>query len=139
MNLKFYPGLDNVDLNKEYDTSKGRVGKELKDLSKRYKDVYLRVKAFLENLKSVKDLEEYKKNEEIYQFPGTDLYEMRIPKQRRGGVFRIYFCFSLENNKTEDLILLDAEMKHKKEPKRLNNAKKIIKEYYKSFGKEPKI
>ena len=136
MHLRFYPGLEDADLDSEYDAAKGNVGKELKDLSKRYKDVYLKVKAFFRKLKDTKDLDEYKKAEEIFQFPGTDLFEMRIPKQRRGGVFRIYFCFSLEDGKTEDLILLDAEFKHKKEPMRLNAAKAKLKEYYKSFGKE---
>ena len=139
MNFKFYPGFDNADFEKGYDTAKGCVGKELKDLSKRYRDVFLKVCTFLEKLKDTKNLQEYINAEEIYQFPGTDLYEMRIPKQRRGGVFRIYFCFSLEQKKSEDLILLDAEFKHKKKPMRLDNAKEKIKEYYQSFGRIARV
>lgn len=139
MNLKFYPGLENVDFENGYDNKKGAVGKELKDLSKRYQDIFLRVKTFFKKLKDSSSLQAYIAVEEIFQFPGTDLYEMRIPKQRRGGVFRIYFCFSLEVGKTDDLILLDAELKHKKEPMRLAAAKEKLKEYYKSFGKEARI
>lgn len=139
MNLKFYPGLEDVDLRCGYDETRGYVGKALKDLSKRYSDVFLRVNVFFNKLENVKKIDEYLKNEEIYQFPGTDLFEMRIPKQRKGGVFRIYFCFSLEDDKSDDLILLDAEMKHKKQPMRLNNAKDKLKEYYKSFGKVARI
>ena len=112
------------------------MGKELKDLSKYHKDVFEKVRAFLTKLKGAARLQDYITAEEIYRFPGADLYEMRIPKQRRGGVFRIYFCPSLEEGKTNELILLDAEFKHKKEPMRLDSARKILKQYYKSFGKE---
>lgn len=136
MNLLFYPGLDSVDLERGYNEVKGATGKAIKDLCKHHKDIYLKVKFFFRRLKDVHDLEEYLKVEEILQFHGTDLYEMRIPKQRRGGVFRIYFCFSLEQDKTEDLILLDAELKHKTKPMRLESAKEKLKAYYRTFGKE---
>lgn len=136
MVLRFYPGLDAADLKDGYNEAKGCVGKELKDLSKYHKDVFEKVRAFLTKLKGAERLQDYITAEEISRFPGTDLYEMRIPKQRRGGVFRIYFCSSLEEGKTNELILLDAEFKHKKEPMRLDSARKKLKQYYKSFGKE---
>ena len=139
MNLLFYPGLDSADKQGGYDEINGAVGKAIKDLSRHHQEIFFRVKSFFEKLEKVANLQEYIKVGEIYQFPGSDLYEMRIPKQRRGGVFRIYFCFSLEKDGNRDLILLDAELKHKKKPMRLENAKSKLKEYYRTFGKEAQI
>ena len=52
---------------------------------------------------------------------------MRIPKQARGGVFRIYFCMSLR--KLNTLILLCAELKHKTKPMKLETAMQKMKQY----------
>lgn len=100
----------------------GDVEKELSDLSKQRNDLYLRVKSFLGKLKKVKDITNYLKNQQIEKFSGDKegLYEMRIPKQARGGVVRIYFCFSVTEENT--IILLDLELKHKKKPMRLDVA-----------------
>lgn len=107
----------------------GDVGKELKGLSKRRPDLYLRVKSFLMALLNVVDILPYLKNEQIYKFQKDKegLYEMRIPKQAHAGVFRIYFCFSITELQT--LILLCAELKHKKEPMKLGNAVEKLKQY----------
>ena len=48
------------------------------------------------------------------------LYEMRIPPEAQGGVFRIYFCISETEEKK--LILLSAELKHEKNPARIEAA-----------------
>ena len=52
---------------------------------------------------------------------------MRIPKQAKGGVFRIYFCMAI--NEISTLILLCAELKHKKEPMKLGTAFTKLKQY----------
>ena len=57
----------------------------------------------------------------------TGLYEMRIPPEAHGGVFRIYFCFSETEEKT--LILLSAELKHEKEAARSDAAYAKMKLY----------
>jgi len=100
----------------------GDVGKELSDLSKQRNDLFLRVKSFLEKLKKEKDITNYLKIQQMEKFTGDKegLYEMRIPKQARGGVVRIYFCFSETEENT--IILLDLELKHKKKPMRLDVA-----------------
>ena len=130
MEFKFFPNIRNYDPeNTEPKDEIGDVGKELEDLSKRRPDLYLRVKSFLLMLKRVLDLTPYLQNSQIYRFPKEydGLYEMRIPKQARGGVFRIYFCMSLRELNT--LILLCAELKHKKEPMKLATAFSKLKQY----------
>ena len=107
----------------------GDVGKEIKDLSRHRPDLYLRVKSFLKVLSTVMDLSPFLQNEQIYKFPKEydGLYEMRIPKQAKGGVFRIYFCMAI--NEISTLILLCAELKHKKEPMKLGTAFAKLKQY----------
>ena len=130
MNYKFFPDATTFDpQNAEFKDAAGDVGKEIEDLSKRRPDLYLRVKSFLLNLLAVTDLLPYLKNGQIYKFPADKdgIYEMRIPKQARGGVFRIYFCRSI--NDLQMLILLCAELKHKKEPMKISNAIEKMKQY----------
>ena len=98
MKLKFFPDTEFFDPQKaKFEDLAGDVGKELKGLSKRRPDLYLRVKSFLMALLNVVDILPYLKNEQIYKFQKDKegLYEMRIPKQAHAGVFRIYFCFSI--------------------------------------------
>ena len=130
MKLKFFPDTEFFDPQKaKFEDLAGDVGKELKGLSKRRPDLYLRVKSFLMALLNVVDILPYLKNEQIYKFQKDKegLYEMRIPKQAHAGVFRIYFCFSITELQT--LILLCAELKHKKEPMKLGNAVEKLKQY----------
>lgn len=130
MEFKFFPNINTFNPEEmEPKDEMGDVGKEIEDLSKRRLDLYLRVKSFLRTLKNVLDITPYLQNKQIYRFPKEydGLYEMRIPKQARGGVFRIYFCMSLHELKT--LILLCAELKHKKEPMKLDTAFSKLKQY----------
>lgn len=96
-----------------------------KDL-KKHNDLVLRVRAFLEAIKKVTSLEQYYKTEEIAKVEG-DLLEMRIPQQRRGGVVSIYFCINPEDS--QEIILLDAELKHKTPAMRTGTAKRRFGEY----------
>lgn len=128
MNFKFFPDNELHSPDKDYKDEVGDVGREIKDLSRYRPDLYLRVKTFLTNLAKVDDISPYLQNQQIYKFPDKGgLYEMRIPKQAGGGVFRIYFCFAelLKNT----LILLCAELKHKTKPMKLNNAEDKLKQY----------
>ena len=105
-----------------------------KDLKKRH-DLYSLVNKFLKRIKQTECLDEYYKTKQLYKLEGQ-LHEMRIPIQRRGGVVRIYFCYNPENSL--DIILLDAELKHKTKPERLDNAKKRLKQYQEYLNKGKK-
>lgn len=130
MKFKFFPNMQFFEAGKsEPKDEVGDVGKEIKDLSRHRPDLYLRVKSFLKVLSTVMDLSPFLLNEQIYKFPKEydGLYEMRIPKQAKGGVFRIYFCMAI--NEISTLILLCAELKHKKEPMKLGTAFTKLKQY----------
>ncbi len=96
-----------------------------KNLAKR-PNLQLRVKEFLKKVDEVDDLSPFFKNESITPIK-DDLYEMRIPKRSKKGVVRIYFCFHPENPMI--LILLEAELKHKKEAMNKETAMKRLKIY----------
>lgn len=130
MKFKFFPNVQFFKADKsEPKDEVGDVGKEIKNLSRHRPDLYLRVKSFLKVLSAVMDLSPFLLNEQIYKFPKEydGLYEMRIPKQAKGGVFRIYFCMAI--NEISTLILLCAELKHKKEPMKLGTAFTKLKQY----------
>jgi len=105
-----------------------------KDLKKR-PDLYSLVHKFLKRIKQTECLDEYYKTKQLYKLEGQ-LHEMRIPIKRRGGVVRIYFCYNPEDSL--NLILLDAELKHKTKPERLDNAKKRLKQYQEYLNKGKK-
>ena len=89
MKFKFFPNVHFFEAEKaEPKDEIGDVGKEIKDLSRHRPDLYLRVKSFLKVLSTVMDLSPFLQNEQIYKFPKEydGLYEMRIPKQAKGGV-----------------------------------------------------
>ena len=137
MDLIFFPDTHPFDPDKsEAKDEGGDVGKEIKGLSKYRQDLYLLVKSFLKALKKVTDITPYLQNKQIYRFTQKydGLYEMRIPKQRKGGVFRIYFCFSKTNR--QKLILLCAELKHETKPMKLDNALIKLKQYREDENKE---
>jgi hypothetical protein len=84
-----------------------------------YPDLRLRVEAFLEKLKVLLDPQPLFKSEHLAPL-GNGLFEMRIPKRRRGGVVRIYYCVGKDDQKT--WVLLDAELKHETAPGRTGTA-----------------
>jgi len=96
-----------------------------KDL-KKYPDLLLRVQDFLKKVEQVTRLDQYYKTGEMEKLEGN-LHEMRIPPKRRGGVVRIYFCVNPED--AQELILLDAELKHETAPGRTGAASKRLSEY----------
>ncbi len=137
MDLIFFPDTHPFDPDKsEAKDEVGDVGKEIKDLYRHRSDLYLRVKSFLKTLKKVTDIKPYLQSEQISKITQKydGLYEMRIPKQRKGGVFRIYFCFSKTNR--QKLILLCAELKQKTKPMKLDNALIKLKQYREDENKE---
>lgn len=138
MVFKFFPDPNPHPSEADYDSETGDAGRELKKLAKKDRQLYLTVKTFLNKVKQTNDLTPFLQAEQIYRFPGdkNELYEMRIPKQRRGGVFRIYFCKSMEDNEKNTLILLCAELKHKPEPMKLDNATELLKKYKETIYKE---
>jgi len=105
-----------------------------KDL-KKYPDLLSRVRTFLVSVEKVENLDSYYKSGEMAKLEGA-LHEMRIPPTRRGGVVRIYFCVNPEDSR--EIMLLDAELKHEKEPGRTDTANRRLKEYlaYLARGKQ---
>lgn len=137
MDLIFFPDTHPFDPDKsEAKDEDGDVGKEIKKLSKHTRDLYSRVRRFLKTLKKMTDIKPYLQSEQISKITQKydGLYEMRIPKQRKGGVFRIYFCFSKTNR--QKLILLCAELKHDTKPMKLDNALIKLKQYREDENKE---
>lgn len=101
-----------------------------KDLAK-YRELQVLVESFLGRVMEVSDLQPFFDSKQIAPL-GADLFEMRIPKTRRGGVVRIYFCRHPGNKR--ELILLDAELKHEKAPARTATATSKKECFMKSFG-----
>lgn len=138
MNLIPFPSKQPFDpFKSEPENQVGEVGKEIKKL-KRYPRLYLPVKTFLKKLKQTEDISPFLRSKHMKKLSGnnTGLYEIRIPPEAQGGVFRIYFCFSETEEKT--LILLSAELKHEKEPARIEAAYNKMK-LYKELVKEGKM
>ncbi len=59
-----------------------------------------------------------------YAKENTTLGELRIPKTQKGGVVRIYFIVNTSNPSL--LLLLDGEIKHKKESDIKQRVKKLV-------------
>lgn len=96
-----------------------------KDLNKRY-DLRTKVDSFFKKIVPMKDLGPFFRSEHLASL-GGGLNEMRIPPVADGGVVRIYYCEDSKDSST--LVLLDAELKHGKEPSRRDTARKRMAEY----------
>ena len=135
MKLKFFPNTQPFDPDKsEPENEVGEVGKEIKKL-KRNLRLFLPVKVFLKKLVEAEDIAPFLQSKHMKKFSGNKagLYEIRIPPEAHGGVFRIYFCFSETEEKT--LILLSAELKHETDPTRIEAAYNKMR-FYKDLVKE---
>ena len=95
----------------------------------KYKDLRFRVESFLKRLRVIPDIWILFNSEQI-AFVKDGLCEMRIPKQRRGGVVRVYFCFGKKEKDT--IVLLDAELKHETSPGRIGPAFRRMTDYINS-------
>lgn len=125
----FYPEVTEIFQEFPLDSQpRGTVAKEIKRLSRIQRDLYLRVRDFLKNLEVIEDVQSYFDLGYFYNLR-DGLYEMRIPPERKGGVFRIYFCYEDLSVDSKTLILLDAELKHETAAKRLDVAKNKLKQY----------
>lgn len=91
-----------------------------KELQKR-PDLRLLVNKFLDRIRKTESFEPFYQDETIEYLAGDEIYEMRIPKTRSGGVVRIYFVMHPQVDGL--LVLLDAEIKHGKPGKRKGRAK----------------
>ena len=72
-------------------------------------------------LKEERNLKHSKKTIAVLR---ENLYELRVPKQKKEGVFRIYFTIFPDKEK---IMILEAEYKTEKEPKRLKCAESKLK------------
>lgn len=126
MNLIFFPDTTPCpDTESQYTDMNGDVGKELKKLSKGDRELLLRVQTTLKKLKTAGNLDIFFDTQWMLPFNG--FLELRIPPTRKKGVFRIYCCRDARN--PVNLVLLCAEVKHKKKPMKEEVAKKKYKEY----------
>ena len=135
MLVRFYPDEDDVSLESlSGSQGKGAVAREIKKLKARHKEIYLFVRHFLVNeLANADGLQPYFDSDYAASLKGG-LYELRIPPARKGGVFRIYFCFKDFRESSGVLVLLDAELKHKREAMRINSAREKLRQYKKWLG-----
>lgn len=111
----------------------GRIEKFIrKELEKR-KDLKKLVETFLDKLQFTVSLQAFIDTEQISFLEiistnegkeKTRLGELRIPKTRTGGVVRIYFI--VKKNDSSHILLLDGEIKHKKQPKILGSVKAMV-------------
>lgn len=122
----FYPDPTECSQSVPLEKPTGPVRKEIISLTPKHKDLYLLVKDYLNKLLAMTDLSQEYQREVLFDL-GGGLHEMRIPKTRRGGVFRIYFCYATDNPGI--LVLLDAELKHQKEPKKISSAQGKMEDY----------
>lgn len=98
----------------EYKDEGGYVGNEISDLLKKNKTrwVYLRVVDLLDKLalEENEGLKHYFSNE-ILKNIRNGITEIRVPKQDKKGVFRIYYCSSELQCEKGASILLESEYK----------------------------
>lgn len=106
MRFSWYPQFLDPD-------AQAKVQKFIQKDLKKHPDLVIRVREFLISVEKVENLDSYYKSEEMAKLDGV-LHEMRIPPVRHGGVVRIYFCVNPEDSR--ELMLLDAELKHEREP-----------------------
>lgn len=117
MDIRFYPGEE--EFTDEDNLPRGPVVKELNKLLKKDPRLYMRVMKFLQNVRKSDTLNPFEETQEIKKLDKSGLREMRIPPQAKGGVFRIYF--GIFNGV---IVLINAELKHKKEASKIEIAKK---------------
>lgn len=123
MKLMFYP--------KPLDSKEEGLVQEFirKDLKKRY-DLRLLVDVFFEKVRKSNSLDPFYADETIEPLK-KGIEEMRIPKTRKGGVVRIYFC---KHPQTPDLlVLLDAELKKDTQPSKIDRAIERLYNFQKSI------
>lgn len=133
----FYPDTDKGFAGIPPDSKvRGIVAKEIEKLARSQKDLYMRVQDFLRKLLEAEDVQPFFDSGFLAGLQGG-LYEMRIPPQRKGGVFRIYFCYNELKASERTLVLLDAELKHRKEARKIGSAREKL-EQYRGFLKRTK-
>jgi len=124
MRLQFYPEPPDS-------TEEGAIQSFIrKDLKKR-PDLRLLVEDFFDKVRNAQSLDPFFRNQTIapLKYINGDLYEMRIPQKRGGGVVRIYFI----KHPGDDglLVLLDGELKKDTAPGKTGRAEKRMKDYLK--------
>lgn len=137
MLFMFYPDTTEFSEVNLDEIPKGNIAKEIVNLSKKHRGLYLSVKVFLEKIKEADDLSVYFSTGTLLSLK-EGLYEMRIPPQQRGGVFRIYYCYKELKESSKVLILLDAELKNEKEANRIEIARKKVTRYLASLKGDKK-
>ncbi len=113
MDCIFYP--QHLNPNEE-----GSVKEFIRKDLKKYNDLRLLVQKFLDRVYASGSLQPFFNDETISPLSYCGIFEMKIPKTRKGGVVRIYFCYHCKIDKL--LVLLDAELKHEKVPGKIDRA-----------------
>lgn len=106
----------------------GPVQKFLSSLRRKRADLWTLVDQLMRAVKDLENLKPYEQSEVVGKLGEikAPLYEFRIPKTKRGGVVRIYFCYK----EPGCIVLLDAELKKGHEA----NTDSAEKRYWELFG-----
>jgi len=106
---------------------KNLIEKEFRKINKNH---YKKLKAQLNHMDEIgaryiftKIEEENSSKNKTIKVLGTDFYELRVPKQSKTGVFRVYFTILPDN---ETILILDAEYKTERKARRLESARKKL-------------
>lgn len=107
----------------------GPVQKFLSSLKRKRADLWTLVDQQMRTARNLENLRAFELAEIVGRLGEVKapLYEFRIPKTRRGGVVRIYFCYRTEEPGC--IILLDAELK-KGHAANIDSAEKRYRELY---------
>lgn len=104
----------------------GYVGEFLDKSGRRRPDLVALVNAFLLKLTQMDNLDGLFLTQQLKPL-GQNLIEMRIPKQLRSGVVRVYFCWS--RSVKNCAVLLAGEIKQDKESEMIGVAQSRLKDY----------
>ena len=117
MNIYCYPDDNKIiqlSSKTKAEDQRGPVYRFLKKLLKDRPDLWALTNSTLKEAQKLDDLKYFEKNKWVGKLKKEDspVNEFRIPPAKRGGVVRIYFAYI--NNKPKSIMLLSAELKHKK-------------------------
>lgn len=89
----------------------GPVCKFLKDLARKKPSLWNLVDARIKEIKKEINLKHLENQKIVEKLNGlaVPIHELRVPKQRRGGVVRIYFGYKTNDNNT--IVFLAGELK----------------------------
>jgi phage-related protein len=108
LKVRFYPDLSGEN------TGATSVFRTIEKLKRKHQELYSLVREVLLDVeKNCDDLSMYQKRAQVSRLRNSSepIWEFRIPKTRRGGVVRIYFCYHTGLSGDPMIVLLSMELK----------------------------